>query len=86
MIIARLKSVGLALGMGIVLLACGVLTAQDIKTNYMPGTDFSKYHTYKWVSVNNAKGVSETLATGIKRSGIEKRSGDVGGCAGATVP
>jgi hypothetical protein len=23
--------------------------AQDIRTNYMPGTDFSKYHTYAWV-------------------------------------
>ena len=23
--------------------------AQDVRTNYMPGTDFSKYHTYTWV-------------------------------------
>ena len=23
--------------------------AQDVRTNYMPGTDFSKYHTYAWV-------------------------------------
>ena len=65
MIIARLQSVGLALGMGIVLLACGVLTAQDIKTNYMPGTDFSKYHTYKWVSVNNAEQIDPIVAQQI---------------------
>jgi len=29
--------------------------AQDVRTNYMPGTDFSKYHTYAWV--NEVKGV-----------------------------
>jgi hypothetical protein len=28
------------------LLACSVTYAQDVRTNYMPGTDFSKYHTY----------------------------------------
>jgi hypothetical protein len=31
------------------LVACSVTYAQDVKTNYMPGTDFSKYHTYAWV-------------------------------------
>jgi len=23
--------------------------AQDVRTNYMPGADFSRYHTYTWV-------------------------------------
>ena len=31
------------------LVACSVGYAQDVRTNYMPGTDFSKYHTYIWV-------------------------------------
>jgi uncharacterized protein DUF4136 len=26
-----------------------VANAQDVRTNYMPGTDFSKYRTYAWV-------------------------------------
>jgi hypothetical protein len=30
------------------LVACSVTYAQDVRTNYMPGTDFSKYHTYAW--------------------------------------
>jgi len=30
-------------------------SAQDVRTNYMPGTDFSQYHTYAWV--NEVKGV-----------------------------
>ena len=29
--------------------ACSMAFAQDVRTNYMPGTDFSKYHTYTWV-------------------------------------
>jgi hypothetical protein len=29
--------------------ACSMTFAQDVRTNYMPGTDFSKYHTYAWV-------------------------------------
>ena len=29
----------------------GVAMAQHVVYNYMPGTDFSKYHTYKWVAI-----------------------------------
>jgi len=66
--ICRLKSrlAGLAYGVGLVLLTCGVMTAQDIKTNYMPGTNFSKYHTYKWVSINNTEQVDPIVAQQIK--------------------
>jgi len=31
------------------LFACSLAYAQDVRTNYMPGTDFSKYHNYAWV-------------------------------------
>ena len=31
------------------LVACSVTYAQEVRTNYMPGTDFFKYHTYAWV-------------------------------------
>ena len=31
------------------LVACSVTYAQDVRTNYVPGTDWSKYHTYAWV-------------------------------------
>ena len=37
------------------LIACTVTYAQDVRTNYMPGTDFSKFHTYAWV--NDVQGV-----------------------------
>jgi uncharacterized protein DUF4136 len=29
--------------------ACSSAYAQDVRTNYMPGADFSKYHNYAWV-------------------------------------
>jgi hypothetical protein len=38
------------------LLVCGVrASAQDVKYNFVAGTDFSKYKTYKWVRVPNVK-------------------------------
>ena len=42
--IARLAAVFIV---GII--AWSVAHAQDVRTNYVPGTDFSKYHTYAWV-------------------------------------
>jgi hypothetical protein len=44
---------GLTLMMALV--ASSATYAQDVRTNYMPGTDFSKYHTYEWV--DEVKGV-----------------------------
>jgi hypothetical protein len=44
---------GLAVVM--VLVACSWTYAQDVRTNYMPGVEFSKYRTYAWV--NEVQGV-----------------------------
>jgi hypothetical protein len=51
--IFRLKNgvFGTALAMAVILFGCEFAAAQDIKTNYVPGTDFSKYKTYKWVNI-----------------------------------
>jgi len=37
------------------LVACSVTYAQDVRTNHMPGTESSKFHTYAWV--NDVQGV-----------------------------
>ncbi|WP_116809760.1 DUF4136 domain-containing protein [Steroidobacter cummioxidans] len=42
--------------------------AQSINTNYMPGTDFSKYHTYRWVSVGEHGAVDPILDQQIKQA------------------
>jgi len=43
-----------ALVVALLLLTAVTLTAQDVRYNFMPKTDFSRYRTYKWVKIGNA--------------------------------
>jgi hypothetical protein len=54
--------------LGVTLLACGVASAQDIKSQAMPGVDFSKYHTYKWVTIEGAKQPNQITDAQIKQA------------------
>jgi cytochrome c biogenesis factor len=54
--------------LGVALLTCGVAMAQDVKSQAMPGTDFSKYHTYKWVTVEGAKYPNQIMDAEIKQA------------------
>jgi hypothetical protein len=58
------------LGMGLVLaLLIGVAAqAQDVSTNSMPGVNFSKYHTYKWVPIEGAQYPNQIMDAQIKAS------------------
>lgn len=57
---------------------------QEVFTNYLPGTDFSKYRTYKWVAIGPSGVPDEILETQIKQSidsqlaakGLTKVDGD----------
>jgi hypothetical protein len=60
--------VRIALQVGLFLLVCGFVAAQDIKTNYVPGTDFSKYKTYKWVNIEGAEKPDDILDQQIKQA------------------
>ena len=42
------------LALALLLVAAGTLAAQDVRYNFMPGADFSKYRTYKWVNTGDA--------------------------------
>ena len=44
----------LAVLVTLLLVTTGTLSAQDISYNFMPRTDFSKYHTYTWVNIGRA--------------------------------
>lgn len=59
-----------AVGMGLLLavLACSMALAQDVTTNSMPGTNFAKFHTYKWVTVEGATYPNQILDAQIKQS------------------
>lgn len=50
------------------LLSVWVAAAQDVKYNFMPGTDFSKYHTYKWVTIENASHPNQIVDAEIKQA------------------
>jgi hypothetical protein len=45
-----------------------VAIGQDVKTNYMPGTDFSKYHTYKWVNIEGGAHPNQIQDAEIKQA------------------
>jgi hypothetical protein len=52
----------------VALIACSVAHGQDVRTIYMPGTDFSKYRTYKWVTIGESGAPNQIIDTQIKQS------------------
>src|ERR1035438_5465484 len=62
----------------------GDKAAQDVTTNFMPGTDFTKYHTYKWVTIQGATYPNQIVDAQIKDAvdsqltakGLSKTEGD----------
>ena len=55
----------------------GAALAQDVNVNYVPGTDFSKYKTYKWVEIQGAEKPDQIVDTQIKQA-IDKVLGGKG--------
>src|SRR5258708_694222 len=53
---------------GFTLLACAALSAQDVRYNFMPGTNFSKFHTYKWVPIEGGAHPNQIADAQIKSS------------------
>ena len=64
----RNSVVRLLLLVGVALLAGTALSAQDVKYNFMPGTDFSKYHTYKWVDLPENVHPNQIISQEIKQA------------------
>jgi len=76
--------VEIGMTLAVILMACSVGLAQDVRSNYMPGTDFSKYHTYKWVSIEGGSHPNQIMDAQIKQAvdgqlsskGMSKTDGD----------
>ncbi len=68
--ICKAKSglVQFVLVLALTLLACEFTLAQDVKYNFMPGTNFSKYHTYKWISIPENVHPSQIIDQEIKQA------------------
>jgi hypothetical protein len=50
------------------LVASASVFAQTVNYNVMPGTDWSKYHTYRWVTISGAEQTDPILDAQIKQS------------------
>jgi hypothetical protein len=84
--LSKVRKVKSKFGIGflLVMLACALTPAQDVTTNSMPGADFSKYHSYKWVPIDGAVQPNQIVDAQIKQSvdsqlatkGLTKTDGD----------
>jgi len=57
-----------AVGMLLVLFCSALVVAQDVRFNYAPGTDFSKYKTYKWVDIEGGNHPDQMMSDQIKQA------------------
>ncbi len=65
-VVRRMAIVGL--GLLVAMLIGTLATAQDVTANSMPGVDFSKYHTYKWVVIEGAVVPNQIVDAQIKQA------------------
>ena len=63
---SRLVRTGMTVALALV--SCMVATGQDVHHNYMPGVDFSKYHTYKWVNIESGAHPNQIVDAEIKQA------------------
>src|SRR5436190_8939501 len=61
--VIKMKRKRFVIGMtlSVLLLCCASAGAQDVKYNFLPGTDFAKYQTYKWVRIPNVQYPNQIL-------------------------
>src|SRR5215471_17421028 len=68
----------------LMLLLCAPALAQDVKYNFMPGTDFSKFKTYKWVAIQSNvhpnqivdQEIKQAVDSQLESKGLTKTDGD----------
>jgi hypothetical protein len=67
-----MKGLGMALQIVragfVVMLLSAYAAAQDVRYNYLPGTDFSRYQTYKWVQAPGVQYPNQLVDAQIKQS------------------
>ena len=88
MVMAEMKRMSKALQIAlvgcVVLLWCMSGSAQDVKYNFVAGTDFSKYKTYKWVKIPNVKypnqivdsQITQAIDAQLALKGLSKTEGE----------
>lgn len=64
----QLSRTKIAAAFAFLLMASLATTGQDVHYNFMPGTDFSKYHTYKWVLIEGGSHPNQIVDAEIKQA------------------
>ena len=72
------------LTIGVVLVTCGSVLAQDVKYNFAMGTDFAKYKTYRWVNIPKQnhpdqlkdQQIKAAIESDLGTKGLTKAAGD----------
>ena len=67
-----------------ILIGCMSVSAQEIRYNFLPGTDFAKYRTYKWARAANTNypnqildgQIMEAIDAQLGLKGLRKATGD----------
>ena len=62
----RLANVVMALAVS--LISCIATMGQDVRSNYMPGSNFAKCYTYKWVAMEGGSHPNQIVDAQIKQS------------------
>src|ERR1700761_7144 len=68
----------------LLLVLAGIARAQDVRYNFDKGADFSKFKTYKWVSIKDAqkmdditdKQIKDAIDGALATKGLEKTTSD----------
>lgn len=66
--IRRSSLLRIGLTVAVVLVAGIFAASQDVRHNSMPGVDFSKFHTYKWVDIEGGTHPNQIVDAEIKQS------------------
>jgi Domain of unknown function (DUF4136) len=64
----RIRFARIPVFLAVALMACGAALAQDVRYNSMPGADFSKFHTYKWVNIEGGSHPNQIIDAEIKQA------------------
>ena len=62
------RLVNFAVAITVSLITCIATVAQDVRSNYMPGTNFAKFHTYKWVTIQASSQPNQIVDAQIKQA------------------
>jgi hypothetical protein len=64
----RIPLVTIGITLAATLMVCIVANGQDVHHNAMPGVNFSKFHTYKWVNIEGGAHPNQIVDAEIKQA------------------